>query len=79
MTSHDRFPSVCGPPSPPLPTRSGRLAPVCSALVPRLSPALVMVLLTTSRVAYACPRRCGWPRGGTDSIAATIGSAPQTR
>jgi hypothetical protein len=79
MTSHDRFPSVCIPSSPPVPTRSGRLAPVCSPAALRLFLALVAGLLTTSPVACACPRRYGWPRGGLGGSAPTIGSASQTR
>jgi len=59
--------------------RLGGLAPVCSPAALRLFLALVAGLLTTSPVACACPRRCGWPRGGLGGSTPTIGSASQTR
>jgi len=79
MTPSGGLRSVCVSSSPPVTTLTGRLAPVCSALAPRLSPALPVGLRTASRAAVVLPNCAVRLRGGTFDRALTIGSAPQTR
>jgi hypothetical protein len=79
MTLHDRVPSVGVPPLPPVTTRSGRLALVCSRSAPQLSLTPSALLLTASGAAVALPPRTMRLRDRTCGSIPTIGSSPQTR
>jgi hypothetical protein len=79
MTSHDRFPSVCVPSSPPVPAPTERFAPLCSRAAPRLFPALRAVRLPAARATVALPHRAVRLPDGIYSHVAAIGSSTQTR
>ncbi len=79
MTSHDRCPSVCVPPSPPVPTPTERFAPLCSRAAPRLFPAPRAVRLPAARATVALPNRAVRLQDRICSDVPTIGSSPQTR
>jgi hypothetical protein len=63
MTPSAGLRPVCVFSSPPVTILPGRLAPVCSALAPRLSPARLVGLRTASRAAVVLPplrRKTSW-------------------
>jgi hypothetical protein len=79
MTPTGGLRSVGVPSLPSVPTRAGRLAPVCSASAPSSSRPRRRVMLSAACVVFTPRRHAVLPRDGVLGGAATLGNSPQTR